>query len=516
MASSPPLAFLGFDAAEPTLVQRGLEEGWLPTTARLLETGRCADLSPVPSGFYNTSWSSLVTGTDVGDHQAVLDRKLESGSYRIVDVPASSMQRPPFWRYLSDAGIRSTVVGAYSASIVPSFLGTQVQGWGSIDPYYAKFGDVEFDPPEVEELLRRVVPRRQALYRVSAPRSSSEYRGYRDRILASIDEETRGLAALIDGTDWDFFFGSYGEPHQAGHLLWHLGDPDHAAHDPEASADVRNALVTIYRAVDAGLGHLIERLPEECRVFVLTPHGMGPSYVDDPIEPILELGGWLVRRSGLASTGFRQQSLRTAWALGRRVVPTRLRVAAQSRLRNRVRAAMPLAHVDWQRTTAFALPSDMTSYVRINLAGREPEGIVRPGEEYDRLCDDLSRTLGAITHADSGLPAVERVVRSEEYFGRPVEGGLPDICVVWAEREPARRLHLPEHGTVEAPRTDPRTGQHRHMGLIVGAGPGIPPSRERGTGGLLDVAPTALALLGVDQPPQLPGQPIRSFTGADP
>jgi arylsulfatase A-like enzyme len=47
---------------------------------------------------------------------------------------------------------------------------------------------------------------------------------------------------------------------------------------------------------------------------------------------------------------------------------------------------------------------------------------------------------------------------------------------------------------------------------MLGAGSGIAPSREEGIGTLLDVAPTALALLGVDQPSELPGQPIEAFT----
>jgi predicted AlkP superfamily phosphohydrolase/phosphomutase len=514
--SRPPLAFFGFDAAEPTLVRQGIEEGWLPTMAGLVDAGQYVALSPVPSGFHNTTWVSTVTGTDVGDHRTVLDRVLEPGSYRIVDWPASSIPRPPFWRYLSDAGLRSTVASIYSASILPSFRGTQVQGWGAIDPYFSKLGDTSFEPPEVEELLRRAVGRRQALYRVAAPRSSYQYRRYRDRLLRSVDEQTRGLAALIDGTKWDFFFGSYAEPHQAGHLIWHLGDPLHPAHDPNASADVREALIAIYRAVDTGLGHLIGRLPDECRVFVLTPHGMGPIYIEDPAESLLELGGWFARRTDGSSTGFRERSVRAAWALGRRIVPTRSRLrvfVARTRMGGDERAALPLSHVDWQRTRAFALPSDMTSYVRINLAGREPQGIVRRGKEYDRLCDDLSRAFGAVTDADSGLPAVERVVRCDQFFGSPVEDSLPDLCVIWADQHPLRRLHLPGHGTVEATRLDPRTGQHRHLGFLLGAGPGIAPSREEGIGTLLDVAPTALALLDVDQPSELPGQPIGAFTG---
>jgi predicted AlkP superfamily phosphohydrolase/phosphomutase len=513
--SRPPLAFLGFDAAEPMLVRQGIDEGWLPTLAGLLEAGRYATLSPVPSGFHNTGWVSTVTGTDVGEHRAVLDRVLEPGSYRIADLPASSIRRPPFWRYLSDAGVRSTVASVYGAAVLPSFRGTQVQGWGSIDPYFAKLRETYFEPPEVEELLRRAVRRRQELYRVSYPRSSFQYRRYRDRLLRSIDEQTRGLAALIEGTDWDFFFGSYAESHQSGHLLWHLGDPLHQAHDPKAGTDVREALLAIYRAVDTGLGRLIARLPEECRVFVLTPHGMGPIYIEDPAEPLLELGGWLVRRPDVSSAGLRERSVRAVWKLGRRVVPVRSRLrrfVAQSRLGGAERAAMPLSHVDWQRTRAFALPSDMTTYIRINLAGREPEGIVRPGEEYDRLCDELSQALGAVTDADSGLSAVESIVRCDQAFGRPVDDSLPDLCVVWADRQPLRRFHLPGHGTVDAPRIDARTGQHRHLGFMLGAGSGIAPSPEEGIGTLLDVAPTALALLGVDLPPGLRGQPIEAFT----
>jgi predicted AlkP superfamily phosphohydrolase/phosphomutase len=508
-----PLALFGFDAAEPTLVRRGIDEGWLPNMASLEEAGRYVTLSPMPSAFYNTAWAGTVTGTDVGDHQAVIDRHLESGSYRIVDVPAESIRRPPFWRYLSDAGVRSTVASIYSSMSLPSFRGTQVHGWGSIDPYWAKFGESSFDPPEVEELLRRAVGRRQSLWRVSTPRSSSEYRRYRDRMVRSVGEQTRGFVALVDETDWDFFFGSYSEPHQAGHLLWHLDDVRHPAHDPTASTDVRESLIAVYRAVDTGLGQVMGRLPEGCRVFVLTPHGMQPNYVEDPIESLLELGGWLVRRPSMSSTGLRRQAMRTAWTFGRRVTPTRLRVAAQSRLRRgNVKATMPLAHVDWQRTQAFALPSDLTSYVRINLAGREPEGIVAPGDEYDRLCDELCVALGAVTHAESGLPAAERVVRTDRLFSRPVEGPLPDICVIWADKQPVRRLSLAGHGTVEAPKNDPRTGQHSHLGFLLGAGPELSPSREEDTGNLLDVAPTVLALLGVDQPPELPGRPIRAFT----
>ena len=514
-----PVAFFGFDAAEPSLVQKGIDDGSLPTMARLVEEGRSALLEPVPSGFHNTSWIATVTGTDVYEHGSVLDRQLESGSYRIVDVRASSLGRLPFWQHLSDAGLDSTVVSIYSTAVVPGLRGTQVQGWGTIDPYSTKHGEMRFEPPDTEALLTRAVGSREQLYHTAPPRTAAEYRAYRDRILRSVDEQARGLAVLLEETRWDFFFGSFAETHHAGHLIWHLSDPAHPAYDPSLADDLRGAMMEIYRAVDRRIGELVERAGSRTRVFVFTPHGMRANYIHDPAEAVLRESGWLVPVGAGGGGDLGGRLLRGAWSVGRRVVPTRLRLAARSHLAgDGLLATMPLAHVDWAGSRAFALPSDMTSYVRVNLAGREPEGVVQPGEEYDRVCADLARLFGSLTSANSGASVVDRVVRCDEVLGHPAEGPLPDICVVWSDREQVRALRAPEIGTLELDFDDPRTGQHRHVGLIVGRGPGIPPSGQRTigdyAGNLLDVAPTVLALLGVEPHPALMGRPLELFTGA--
>ena len=516
MADPAPVAFIGFDAAEPTLVARGVREGWLPTLARLLEDGDAVRLGPVPSGFYNTSWVATITGTDVGDHGALLDRRLDPGSYRIVDMRPETVKRPPFWRYLNETGIRSNVANIYGAPPVHNLNGTQVHGWGTIDPYWAKFDRTLFDPPEVEQLLVDAVGGRpENLYYIGTPRSAAEYRRYRDRIL-KLDRRTRaGLIALAERTDWDFFFCSFDQTHQAGHLLWHLLDPDHRMHDPTTDADLKDALPEIYRAVDRSIGAIIERLPESCRVFVLTPHGMGCNYVSDPSEYLLEQGGWLVRRTG---SPVERGIGASVWQLGRRMLPTRVRLALRTRLPQETVESMQLAHVDWTQTRAFALPSDLTAYIRVNLDGREPEGSVSPGKEYDELCDELVTAFSELVHDHSGLPAAERVVRCDDLFGRPIDDSFPDVCVIWANHDQVTHLNGTHFGRVELPMDDPRTGTHTHGGLLIGAGPGIPARRNDGFGEiggtLLDVAPTALALLGVSQPPELSGRPLPEFAPA--
>jgi predicted AlkP superfamily phosphohydrolase/phosphomutase len=184
--------------------------------------------------------------------------------------------------------------------------------------------------------------------------------------------------------------------------------------------------------------------------------------------------------------------------------------------RDRLLAGLAFADVDWSVTRAFALPSDLTSAVRVNLAGREPQGIVQPGPEYDRLLDELSEAFLGLRLGGSGDRAVGAVVRFDRLLGRPVDGPLPDLLVVWAHTgEQIRRLRSEKLGTVELPFRDPRTGQHRQTGFLVGMGPGITGSSasrvEGPVAGLLDVAPTAIALLGVERPAALPGRPIPAF-----
>jgi predicted AlkP superfamily phosphohydrolase/phosphomutase len=439
-------------------------------------------------------------------------------------VPAGTGRRPPFWRYLSDAGVPSTIASVYGAALLESFRGTQVLGWGSADPQWGKFGRVAIDPPEVQAWLRRAVGGSPGLsYVEKVPRTEAECRRYRDKMLRSVRDQEMTMRVLLDRTEWQFFFGSFGEAHQAGHLLWHLEDPSHPLHDQSASEDVRDALRTIYRAVDSSIGRIVESLPRDCRLFLVTPHGMGPNFVDDPAGAVLTVGGWLRRwPSAAVGPGRRGRALSSAWSATRRVVPTRVRIAARMRLpRDRLLAGLAFADVDWSATRAFTLPSDITSAVRVNLAGREPEGSVQPGLEYERLLDDLSRAFLGLQFAGSGKPAVRAAVRFDHLLGRPVDGPLPDLLVVWANPgEPARQLHSAELGTFDLPFRDSRTGQHRQAGFIIGMGPGIARSSssrvEGPTAGLLDIAPTALALLGVDPPAALPGRPIPAFCAGAP
>src|SRR5262249_26522222 len=94
----------------------------------------------------------------------------------------------------------------------------------------------------------------------------------------------------------------------------------------------------------------------------------------------------------------------------RDAVPARLRLEISSRLpwqlRNRLEFQLAAANTDWSRTRAFTLPADLEGCIRINLQGREPEGIIEPGGQYEDVCSELTEALEKLINPATGRPAV--------------------------------------------------------------------------------------------------------------
>jgi predicted AlkP superfamily phosphohydrolase/phosphomutase len=175
-------------------------------------------------------------------------------------------------------------------------------------------------------------------------------------------------------------------------------------------------------------------------------------------------------------------------------------------LRERVGAHLQSAHIDWSRTRAFTLPTDLEGYIRINLKGREPQGIVQPGAEYDALCANIRSSLLALKNPTTGRPAVEAVWLCHQVFAGRRQQQLPDLVVSWNDEAPITALEGPGLERIEEPSPDPRTGTHSTKGFMLAHGSGIARATRRGK--LEQVAPTILDLLGLPAESGFDGPPI--------
>lgn len=127
---------------------------------------------------------------------------------------------------------------------------------------------------------------------------------------------------------------------------------------------------------------------------------------------------------------------------------------------------------DWQKTREFSLPTDQYGWIRINLIGRESEGIV-PAGEYENLRTELEQMLLSLT-SENGELLVQDVGRTAVDAVHARDNPLPDLVVHW--RDAAFSSVLKIKGSKVQPQIVSRksTGQHTTPGFCIYRGNGGP------------------------------------------
>jgi predicted AlkP superfamily phosphohydrolase/phosphomutase len=189
--------------------------------------------------------------------------------------------------------------------------------------------------------------------------------------------------------------------------------------------------------------------------------------------------------------------------LARRAVPLAKKLLARRVLDPRLAREFKRrtgSAIDWSKTRAFATPRTHQG-VYINLAGREPYGIV-PSSELDHLKEEIARRFTELQGPD-GRPVTDRVWRSQEVFSGDRLEGAPDLVPVLRDHRYDLDDDLFENDAISDVTHLPR-GVHHIDGIGVVAGPGVVAAGKL-DGSVLDVTPTLLYLAGLDTPEGLDG-----------
>jgi predicted AlkP superfamily phosphohydrolase/phosphomutase len=183
-------------------------------------------------------------------------------------------------------------------------------------------------------------------------------------------------------------------------------------------------------------------------------------------------------------------------------------------LRDRMYEREQYSVVDWPRTRAFSYGS--FGSVVVNLKGRERDGIVEPGEEYDRVRTEIADRALEL-RAPDGEKIVAAVHRREDLFDGPELEKIPDLLIEFDQYKWlgkgnfTSRPNLTQQGSIwDAIELEPGSkhayvGSHRHEGIFALTGPSAARG-ERSFLGIEDVAPTVLYLLGEKIPAELEGR----------
>ncbi|GBD41236.1 hypothetical protein HRbin39_00615 [bacterium HR39] len=272
--------------------------------------------------------------------------------------------------------------------------------------------------------------------------------------------------------------------------------------------------------MDAAIGRVLEAVGEDVTVMVFSGDGMGPNYSGSHLMPPL------LRELGLLHDGTGTKEGAAPAAKGgllkrlRQLVPLSVRQSISRCLPRRVRREMAMkwmnTGIDWSRTRVFCIPNSNEGYFRVNLAGREPEGIV-DAEGYTRILEDLGAELRGLVNPANGCRCAHGVFAVDEVFPGSERPHLPDLVISF---DPAARtldrIAAPRAGTVTGPMPFEvpahYTGNHRPNAFLALRGPRVRRDVPVEGAHIADIAATVLAAMDVALPAHMDGRPLPLVT----
>lgn len=465
----PKVFVIGLDCAPPELVF----DAWrheLPNLGRLMSQGVYGELLSCIPAITVPAWSSMTSSKDPGTLGFYGFRNRSDYSYNNRYIATGlSVKEKRVWDILGEAGQQCIVVGVpqtypvrpvnghlISCFLTPSTTNPKLQ--------WTHPADLR---PEIERLLAPEV------YDVDVSDFRTDDKtGLLAKIYRMTGKHFQVLRYLLDNKPWDFFMFVEMGTDRIHHGFWAHHDPTHFRHDPRSP--YRYAIRDYYRYLDQEIGTLLERLPPETHVLVVSDHGV------KKMEGGICTNEWL-RREGYL---------------------TLLDEPPAGRL-----SPFEKVEVDWTRTTAWG---DGGYYARIflNVAGREPQGIIPPSE-YETFRDRLAAQLQAITDPQ-GRPLGTIVYKPDQIY-REVRNFAPDLIVYYGDLA-WRSVGSLGFNTIYTFENDtgPDDANHAPNGLFIYTPPnGDLGGRRLSPAQLMDFAPTVLGLFGLPVPGDMQGKALK-------
>ncbi len=516
------VVIIGWDGATFDLIDPWIAEGKLPNLARFRESSTHGPLLSTEPHFTYPAWTSFLTGKNPGQHGVFDFTERVPGTHSIQFVNAKRVRSKTIWRLLSDVGRRVGCMGvpvSYPPEAINGVLicGFDAPGSGS------RTDASSVHPPELLDEIRASVGDYVTSSNIMPLMSEDKHEEALDLILHTLELKGRTARHLLEKEAWDVFMVLFGESDLVGHHFWRFTDPSSPLYTESGSAKVREAIYQVYAKLDEMLPMLLDACPEEAIKFVVSDHGFGGSG-----DRVIYMNKWLADEGLLSfkgggpqgGVGYKMVNKAKYWGL--RFLPPAIKTHIFRRrqgIANKMEAYLRFGGIDWSKTKAFSEELPYLQTIWINVRGREPEGIVEPGAEYDQLVAQLRDRLTAWTDPISGEPVVDKILHRDEIYDGPYKDRSPDLIVRtrypdgYAYQGKSSRQSTPtaaiERIKLDAPGAAKfyaaKSGTHRDYGIFLAQGPMIPAGERIEGARLMDVAPTILYLLGEPIPEDMDG-----------
>ena len=488
---------IGLDGATFDLIEPWVKKGLLPHFATLLEQGAYGRLDSVPNMRSAAAWTSFSTGKNPGKHGIYEFYDFIPSRYEIEFINGGICAEPSLWQLLSDCGKKVIVINVPMTYPAQPVNGILIAGLDAPGPKSKGF----CFPPEIITTLEKRFGEYILEPGLTGYIIGGNIKAGIEKLYRELKQKKEIACYFMDNYEWDFFMVVFRSLDAVQHCFWKYMDPTHPQHNPKEAALWGDTILNAYRKIDEAIGEIKKRLGTNDLLLIMSDHGFGQKH---PASN--QLNAWLASKGYL---NYHTPSdfitfLKWLYRLMAGITPRKYKEMMAKILpdfRNRIHSRLCFTGINWQATKAYS--DTLFPNIRINLKGREAEGIVEPGKEYYELIERIKEDLLNCRDAKTGERIVEEVLlRNEKYHG-PYVFKAPDITIRWREDiqisgikiEKMQLKNVPAY-TPFIPAEDYRviSGDHRRYGVFIAFGQEVRQMKVEGVN-IMDLAPTTLAFL---------------------
>jgi len=491
---------IGIDGGTFDLIQPWAGAGDLPNLARLMAEGVHGPLESTLPPVTSPAWPTFATGRNPGKHGVFDFIRPTGGQFELVN--ATSIHAPTLWQILSEAGRQ---VGVMNVPV--TYPPAQVNGFiisGMLSPVGS---EITYPTNLLDRYAGRLKPYRIAPHIQYKPGNEAEFTA---DLLDLVERRGAYALQLMADYPYDFLMFHFLSTDTMQHAFWKFVDPAHPRYEPQAAARFGPAVKQLYQRIDGFVGQMLDRVTGDTTVIVMSDHGFGPlHYVVNLNLFLLERGllqlkrgTWTRLKTGLFRAGLTPASF---WHLIERAGLQNYVWQVSKSTRNKIVGKfLSFDDVDWSRTLAYSIGH--VGQIYVNLKGREPQGIVEPGAEYEAARQQVVDALQDLRHPATGQPLVDQVIPGDQVVHGPYTSRSPDLHVVL---DGYRAIAFPlfaTDGRIVTRQIRGDSGCHRRHGIFIARGPEVRPGEAVESARILDLAPTILHLMGLPVPDDMDGR----------
>ena len=471
---------IGLDGATWDLIKPWAEEGKLPTFKKLMEGGVYGNLKSTIPPWTIPAWNCMLTGKNPGKLGVFTFMCRSPDSY--VFRPYFLLNKPPksVLDIISENGKTVCAVNIPMIHYAYKINGCMVAGWlyhPSRPITYPEELKSELDSItggyEIDVIEVEVLPHEFKEIEIEGKEAFLKY------LYRVTEKRVKATEYLLDKYDWDFFMVVFVGPDRIQHRLW----------------EDKDEIEKYYQYIDKIIAKLLDKIGNNVITILVSDHGFGAQ------SKVFNISEWLIEKGLLKLRSLdKQAKVRRIlgklglWHFGKRLLPGKLRDHIGAGMHN---IKLEEANVDWSKTRVYVSRGGWGD-IYINLIGREPEGIVEPGEEYEKLRDWIIKELRKL--------GVNVFKKEEIYFGNYIDRA-PDLIVQVDDTIHGINPSI-GYGSIFSKSNG---GNHRINGIFLAYGPGIKRGFEIENAEILDITPTILHIMEVPIPDDTDGRVLKEI-----